>query len=99
MHIQKIKINRINPAPYNTRKDLKPDDPDYQKILRSIEEFGYVDPVVWNKRTGNLVGGHQRFKILVAKGYTEVYVSVVDYSLIKEKAANISLNKISGQRR
>jgi ParB-like chromosome segregation protein Spo0J len=23
-----------------------------------------VDPVVWNKRTGRVVGGHQRLKVL-----------------------------------
>jgi len=97
MVIQKIKINRINPAPYNPRKNLKPDDTEYQKLLRSINEFGYVDPLIWNKQTGNLVGGHQRFKILLAKGITEIEVSVVDLPIEKEKALNIALNKISGQ--
>ena len=78
MVIQKIPIKKINPAAYNPRKDLKPDDAEYQKLLRSIDEFGYVDPLIWNKQTGNLVGGHQRFKILLAKGITEIEVSVVD---------------------
>jgi DNA modification methylase len=52
--------------------------------------------LVWNKRTGNLVGGHQRLKVLVASGATEVDVSVVELSLEREKALNIALNKISG---
>lgn len=97
MDIRLIPIHQINPAPYNPRKDLKPGDSEYEKIKRSIEEFGYVDPCVWNERTGHLVGGHQRFKILVAGGANAVYCSVVDFELDREKALNVALNKISGE--
>jgi hypothetical protein len=96
MIIEKINVKRINPAPYNPRIDLKPGDEEYEKIRRSIHEFGYVEPLVWNKRTGNLVGGHQRLKILMDEGVSSVDVSVVDMDLTKEKALNIALNKISG---
>ena len=97
MLIRKITIHKINPAPYNPRKNLKPDDSEYQKLLRSIDEFGYIDPLIWNKKTGNLAGGHQRFKILMAKGLKEIDVSVVDLPIEKEKLLNIALNKISGE--
>ena len=96
MNIKTISISKINPAVYNPRKDLKPDDAEYKQLLKSMDEFGCVQPLVWNKRTGNLVGGHQRLKILLAKGLKEVQVSVVDLPLEKEKALNIALNKISG---
>jgi len=97
MKIRKIKLSRINPATYNPRKDLRPGDKEYQQLVQSIDEFGCVQPLVWNKHTGNLVGGHQRFKILLAQGVKEVEVSVVDLSQEKEKALNIALNKISGK--
>lgn len=96
MKIQKVAINRINPAAYNPRKDLTPSDLEYKQLLRSMEEFGCVEPLVWNRRTGNLVGGHQRFKILLAKSLKKVEVSVVDLPLEKEKTLNIALNKIQG---
>lgn len=96
MKIQKISLSKINPAAYNPRKDLRPEDAEYKKLLNSIDEFGFVEPLIWNKRTGNLVGGHQRFKILLAKGIKESHVSIVDLPLEKEKALNIALNKISG---
>ncbi len=39
MEIRKIPIEKLNPAAYNPRKDLKPGDPEYEKLRRSIEEF------------------------------------------------------------
>jgi len=96
MKIKKISIEDINPAPYNPRIDLKPGDPAYEKLKRSIKEFGYIDPIVWNFRTGNLVGGHLRMRVLAEQDVKEVEVSVVNLSLEKEKALNIALNKISG---
>ncbi|TNJ68213.1 transcriptional regulator [Paenibacillus hemerocallicola] len=96
MRIETISIDRINPAAYNPRVDLQPGDPEYEKLRRSIEEFGYVEPIVWNQRTGNMVGGHQRFKILKARGDMEVAVSVVDLDEQQERLLNIALNKLSG---
>jgi hypothetical protein len=87
----------MNPAAYNPRKDLKPTDPEYQKLAHSMGQFGYVEPVIWNERTGNVVGGHQRLKILIASGAEEVEVSVVNLSPTEEKALNVALNKISGE--
>ncbi|HEM2242632.1 TPA: ParB N-terminal domain-containing protein, partial [Listeria monocytogenes] len=65
MNIQEIEVSKINPAAYNPRIDLMPGDLEYEKLKKSIEEFGYIDPLIWNERTGNLVGGHQRYKILL----------------------------------
>ncbi|MBI4718556.1 MAG: DNA modification methylase [Planctomycetes bacterium] len=96
MQIKTIPIKRINPATYNPRVDLQPGDADYDKLQRSLEEFGCVEPLVWNRRTGNLVGGHQRLKILAAQGEAQVEVSVVDLPLPREQALNLALNKIGG---
>ena len=96
MTIEKIPAARLNPAAYNPRKDLKPGDREYEKLKRSIAEFGYVEPVVWNRQTGNVVGGHQRLKVLVDMGRTEIDCVVVDLDLRREKALNVALNKIQG---
>ncbi len=96
MLIEKKKAVDLLPAEYNPRKDLKPGDPEYEKLKRSIEEFGYVEPVIWNKTTGRVVGGHQRLKVLIDLGITEVDCVVIEMDEAKEKALNIALNKISG---
>lgn len=95
--MQKIPIQQLTPAEYNPRVSLKVGDPMYEKLLRSVEEFGYVEPIIWNEQTGNVVGGHQRLKILQQLGWSEVDCVVVDIPEIREKALNIALNKISGE--
>lgn len=97
MQIEKIEIERLKPAKYNPRKELKPGDAEFEKLKNSITEFGYVEPVIWNKKTGNVVGGHQRLSVLKHLGEKSVDCIVVDMDLQKEKALNIALNKISGQ--
>lgn len=97
MQIEKRVVADLKAAEYNPRKDLKPGDAEYEKLKRSIQEFGYVEPVIWNKRTGVVVGGHQRLKVMKDLGYTEVDCVVVDLDEAKEKALNIALNKISGE--
>lgn len=104
MKIEQIPIWKIKPAAYNPRLDLKPGDPEFEKLKRSLIEFGFIEPLVWNERSGNLVGGHQRFKVLLhlfktnqLKGnVTTVDCVVVDYDEKMEKAANVALNKIHG---
>jgi len=94
MQIEKMKVSDLKYAPYNPRKI---DDKELAKLKRSISEFGYVEPIVWNERTGFVVGGNQRLKVLRELGIEEVDVVVVDLDDAKEKALNVALNKISGE--
>ena len=96
LKIEKKNIADLIPAEYNPRKDLKPGDEEYESLKRSIENFGYVAPIIWNKTTGHIVGGHQRLKVLLAMGETEVDCVVIEKSEAEEKLLNVALNKISG---
>jgi ParB-like chromosome segregation protein Spo0J len=95
--IEDIAVGDIHPAPYNPRKPLRPGDPAYDRLKKAVDRFGMVEPLVWNKRSGNLVGGHQRFDIMVGRGDTVVRCSVVDLSDLEEKALNLALNKHAGE--
>lgn len=96
LEIQRIETNRLIPATYNPRKDLKPEDEEYQKIKKSILEFGFVSPLIVNKDM-TVIGGHQRLKVLQELGHKSVECIIVDLDKTKEKALNIALNKISGE--
>jgi len=96
MQFRKFKTADLRPAEYNPRKELKPGDPEFEKLKRSIEEFGYVEPILVNVRNNTVVGGHQRLGVLKHLGIAEVDCVVVDIDEQKEKALNIALNKISG---
>lgn len=93
---EKRKLKELVAADYNPRKALTPEDSEYQKIKRSIEEFGYVDPIIINE-DGTIIGGHQRCTVLKDLGYEEADVVVVSLDKQREKALNIALNKITGE--
>lgn len=96
MLIKSLPITSLKPADYNPRKDLQPGDPEYEKLKRSLTEFGYVEPVIFNQTTGHVVGGHQRLKVLADLGHTDVDCVIVELDDTREKALNVALNKISG---
>jgi Predicted transcriptional regulators len=95
--VQLIEIEKLNPAPYNPRVELQPGMKEWEKLKKSIIQFGNVEPVVWNQRTGNVVGGHQRLAVLQSMGETLIPCSVVDMDEKDEKLLNIALNKIKGR--
>ena len=72
-----------------------------QKRLRdNIRKHGLVSALTWNKRTGNLVGGHQRLQQLDALEKSDDYeltVCVVDVDEREEAALNVQLNNPSMQ--
>lgn len=79
-------------APYNPRFL---DEAKARKLRDTIERMGLVDAPVWNRRTGNLVGGHQRVAALDAleKGVDyELDVQVIDVTPKREKELNVALN-------
>ena len=97
MIIKTIPVEMVKLHPLNPRKDLQPGDADFERLRRSIEAFGFVEPLVWNERTGFLVGGNQRFKVLLEQGAKEVTVSVVDLDEKDEQLLSIALNRVRGE--
>ena len=73
LDIRTLKIADLNPAKYNPRKKLKPGDKEYEKLKKSIENFGYVELIVVNIANNNtVVSGHQRLSVLKDLGVEEV---------------------------
>jgi ParB-like chromosome segregation protein Spo0J len=90
-----MRRSELNPAPYNPRFMT---DRGREKLDKVLGKLGLLETLVHNKRTGNLVGGHQRLKKLdkdakkAGLADYEIPVSVVDLSEAEEREANIALN-------
>lgn len=93
MQTKLVKITELKPAGYNPRKIT---DWELRKLMRSLETFGFVEPVVVNKDM-TIIGGHQRVKAAEHLGIEEIPCIFVDLPKGKEKALNLALNRISGE--
>lgn len=92
-----ISRDMIKNAPYNPRIM---DEKAKKRLRKNIAKHGLVAALTWNKRTGNLVGGHQRLEQLDALEKTKDYeltVCVVDVDEREEAALNVQLNNPSMQ--
>lgn len=92
-----IDRRKIKNAPYNPRT-ISPAQ--RRKLAASLKRFKLVEPLVWNVRTGNLVGGHQRLSVIDDIEGTDEYsltVARINVDDATEKALNIALNNPEAQ--
>jgi len=89
--IKSFKLKDLNPAPYNPRSI---DEEALEGLGESIVQLGYLQHIVVNIRDDNniILGGHQRFKILLKEDVKEIDCVVVDVDVETEKIINLSLN-------
>jgi DNA modification methylase len=93
MKIEKIEINKLQPASYNPRQISTKQ---YKDLKESIEKFGVVDPIIINKNM-TVIGGHQRLKVCNDLKHTEIDCVVLDLTKEEERELNIRLNKSGGE--
>lgn len=89
MHIEVMDLHQLAPAEYNPRTIS---EAAYRGLKRSLDRYGCVVPLVWNRRTGTLISGHQRLRALLDLGETQAEVAVLDLDEAEEKALNLTLN-------
>lgn len=93
MQIELKKLSELKPAPYNPRTSTKKQE---EALKASLQKFGVVEPVIFNKQTGYIVGGHFRVRELKKLGFKEVECVIVDLSTEDERELNIRLNANTG---
>ena len=107
---QKIRLVDIQPAEYNPRT-ISIDD--FELLKENIEHYNLVDPIIINLKNNRIIGGHQRYKVLLedeTSKYKELNLLklgdigwVFNEDDIKlrndddEKILNLSLNNLSGE--
>lgn len=95
---ERLHRSKLKNAPYNPRQPLHPELA--QRLRDNLATVGLVEPLTWNKRTGYLVGGHQRLAaldILHGHGDYELDVAVVDLDPKVEREQNVFLNNPAAQ--
>lgn len=93
MKLYTVKVEDLIDADYNPNVM---EERDFENLENSIERYGYIEPIIVNRRNNVIVGGHHRLRVLKKKGVKEVDVVYVDLDENDEKRLNIALNRING---
>jgi|GEM_PF-679233 len=93
MEVVEIKVADIRLPDWNPRYM-----PETEKaaLRRSIEEYGFVEPVVVNRPTMEVLGGNQRVMVAREMGLDVVPAVIVELDVARAKALNVALNRIHG---
>ena len=89
IEIRVVRFEDVKPMLDNPRVI---DEKSFRGLKASIDRFGYVEPIIWNEDTGNIVGGHQRFRVLQEMGATEAKMVIVNVAKAEEMSLNLTLN-------
>lgn len=95
--VETISRDQIKNADYNPRII---DDSAKKKLKKALSQHGLIEAIVWNRRTGNIVGGHQRISSLDSLEKNQNYsldVCVIDVDEREEAVLNVQLNNPSMQ--
>ncbi len=93
IQIRQVPISDLRPDPANPRRIS---DAELESLTRSIQAFGFVDPVIARREDATVIGGHQRLLAARRLGLKTVPVVYVDLSTEQARLLNLALNKISG---
>lgn len=91
--IEYVRTDSLRPDPRNPRRI---DDSELDALARSVATFGLVDPILAQRATGTVIGGHQRLTVAIRQGLETVPVIWLDLSDADARLLGIALNKISG---
>jgi hypothetical protein len=94
LQIVYVPVNQLKPYKGNPRKI---NEKGIAKLQRSVEEFGFVNPILAQRGTNMIIAGHQRLKAAKAAGLTEVPVVWLDMDDVTAKAYNIADNRLQDE--
>ncbi len=89
MKIQELELNKIKPYENNPRKNLN-----YDKVAKSIKDFGFQQPIVVDKDMSIIVG-HTRYEAAKRLDLKTVPVVIADLPPLKAKAYRIADNRLN----
>lgn len=94
MQLVDVDPRTLTPAPYNPRRMSEHDG---QNLIRSLKDYGVIENVVVNQRSGNIVSGHMRVLSAVKAGIATVPVHYIDVDDVTERQINLTMNRTRGE--
>lgn len=94
LKVEQVLVDALNPAPYNPRTW---NAAGLASLMASLDEFGFVEPLVVNRRGNVVVGGHMRLEAARRRGDKKVPVYFVDLDPDGERTLNLALNRTGGE--
>jgi DNA modification methylase len=94
LQIVRVPTDELHPDPANPRRIGAAE---LETLTRSLQQFGFVDPIIARHDDHVVIGGHQRLVAARRLGWTEVPVIFVDLDPHQAHLLNLALNKISGE--
>ena len=88
--IRRVPIQDLVPDPANPRTH---DERNLDAIGASLVRFGQVDPLVVQRATRRVIGGHGRLQAMKALGWTECDIVELELDDLQATALNIALNR------
>lgn len=95
LEVTRVPLQKLKPHPQNPRRHPDPGTPQWEALKASLAH-DYFDPIVWNKRSGMLVSGHLRVKVLKEMGYRAADAVIVNYDERTHLARMLAANRFIG---
>jgi len=90
LQVKYLKTSTLKPNPRNPRKN----DPVVERLVRSIEQFGWTNPILC-KKDNAIIAGHTRWKAAMESGLETVPVIHLNLSAKDANAYMIADNKLT----
>ena len=94
MEVIQVPISKLKFADYNPR--VHPEKA-IEKLVKSIEFYGFTNPVLVQKKSWTIMAGHLRVKAAAKHGLKEVPAILLDFDDEKAMAYNIADNRLQDE--
>jgi len=91
--VEQVDIDDLKSDPANPRRIS---DAELEALTRSLQQWGFVQPVLVRREDHTVIGGHQRLLAARRLGMKTVPVIYLDLTQEQARLWNVALNKISG---
>lgn len=94
LEVEEVDVGSIKPNKYNPNRQ---DETHFEMLQKSIEDDGFTQPIVVNRKTSEIVDGEHRWRIAKKIGYEKVPVVFVNMTDEQMRISTLRHNRARGQ--